>query len=278
MRDRPLSGRLWRLAPHVILTTAVIFTFIPITWMLGLSVKPPAELYTDVINPLPRHATLDNYRDASRALDLGRQFLNSVIFAGGQTAGQVLIGIPAAWAVSQFRFPGRNLLFALLLITMTVPFVVLYVPNYLLMARLGLLNTYQGMILPQLAGAFAVFLLRQHFQVFPREILDAARLDGASDWRVLWGIMVPASRATLSALVIFLFISGWNEYIWPLLIAPDRDMHVLTVGTASFAGEGGTNWGPTMAATTIATVPALIVYLVVRRQLQALVSEGALRG
>jgi ABC-type glycerol-3-phosphate transport system permease component len=265
--------------PHLLLVAAVVATFVPLTWMFGVSFEAPAAVFADPLNPLPGSPTLDNFRYVFGAAAVDRQLVNSIVFAGGVTLGQVLVAIPAAWAFARWRFPGSGWLFALLLLTMSVPFVVFYVPNYLLLARLDLLNTFPGLILPQVAGAYGIFLLRQHFRAFPREVVDAARVDGASEGRVLLGIVVPGSRSAIAALAVYVFISAWNEYVWPLLAAPDPSMQILTVGTVNFASvEGGSRWGPIMAAATLATAPALVAYLAVRKQILAVVLEGAVKG
>lgn len=268
-----------RIGVHVVLVLAVVVTFIPILWMLGVSFKPRQEVFSDPLVPFPLMPTWENYRYVFETTRVGRQFVNSVIFAGGVTLGQVLIAIPAAYAFARFRFRGTGVLFALLLLTFPIPFVVFYVPNYLLLSRFDLLNTYAGLILPQVASAYGVFLLRQHFKAFPKDVLDAAKMDGANDWSILWTILVPANRAAIVALGVFVFITTWNEYVWPLLVASDPNMHILTVGLANLAsGEGGTRWGAIMAAAAIATLPALLAYLFVRRHILAVVLEGAVKG
>lgn len=268
-----------RIGVHVVLVLAVVVTFIPILWMLGVSFKPRQEVFSDPLVPFPLMPTWENYRYVFETTRVGRQFVNSVIFAGGVTLGQVLIAIPAAYAFARFRFRGTGVLFALLLLTFPIPFVVFYVPNYLLLSRFDLLNTYAGLILPQVASAYGVFLLRQHFKAFPKDVLDAARMDGANDWSILWTILVPANRAAIVALGVFVFITTWNEYVWPLLVASNPNMHILTVGLANLAsGEGGTRWGAIMAAAAIATLPALLAYLFVRRHILAVVLEGAVKG
>lgn len=268
-----------RLFAHALLAVAVLTTFVPLLWMLGTSLKPPQAVFATPLNPLPLAPTLENYVEVFATADVARQFANSVIFSGGVTLGQLLIAVPAAYAFSQWRFRGSGWLFAAFLLTMPVPFVVFYVPNFILLSRLDLLNSYAGLILPQVASAYGIFLLRQHFKAFPKSILDAARVDGAGEWTIIWRIVLPASRAAVFALAVFVFINSWNEYVWPLLVANDPEMHVLTVGITQFASsEGGTRWGPIMAAATIACLPTLLAYLALRRQILAVLLEGAVKG
>jgi len=274
-----IANRPRRLLAHSVLILAVATTFAPLVWMFGMSLKPQAQVFVDPLNPLTFSPTLENYLTVFSTSDVARQLVNSVVFAGGVTLGQIAIAVPAAYAFSQWAFRGSRLLFAAFLLTLPVPFVVFYVPNYVLLAKLDLLNTYAGMILPQVASAFGIFLLRQHFKAFPRSVLDAARVDGASEWTILWRIVLPASRAAVFALSVFVFINTWNEYVWPLLVARDSEMQILTVGVTQFAGaEAGTRWGAIMAAAALASLPTLLVYLVIRKQIIAVVLDGAVKG
>lgn len=268
-----------RFGAHAVLIVAVALTFAPLVWMLGVSLKLPSEVFQNPLTPIPLKPTWANYQYVFETTRVARQFMNSVIFAGGVTLGQLLIAIPAAYAFARFRFAGMGWLFALLLLTLPIPFIVFYVPNYLLLSKLHLLNTHAGLILPQIASAYGIFLLRQHFKAFPQDVTDAARMDGAGDWKILWTIVLPANRAAVAALGVFVFITTWNEYVWPLLVASEPNMHILTVGIANLAsGEAGHRWGAIMAAAAIATVPALLAYLFVRRHILAVVLEGAVKG
>lgn len=273
------NARQSRVLGQVILMLAVIVTIAPIIWMLGISFKTAQESFQNVLNPLPSHPTAGNYSYVLKTYNTGRQLVNSLIFSFGVTFGQVLIAILAGFAFARYRFRGSNTLFALMIFTLPIPFVVYYIPNYLLMSRMQLLNTYIGMILPQVASAYGVFLLRQHFIGFPKEVLEAARVDGASDWRMLWTIVVPSMRSAIAALAIYVFISTWNEYVWPFLVANQTDMHILTVGLANLSsGEAGRSWGAIMAAASMAAVPVLILYALVRKQILAMFVEGAVKG
>jgi ABC-type glycerol-3-phosphate transport system permease component len=267
-----------QLVVHLVLICAVAFTFAPLLWMLGLSLKEPAGIFDHPLRPLPARPTLANYRDVIERLDVTRQLVNSVIFAGGVTLLQLLIAIPAAFAFARWKFRGNSLIFSLMLLSIPIPFVVYYVPNYVLMARWDLLNSYAGMILPQAASAYAIFLLRQHFRAFPRPIIEAARLDGAGDLRMLWQVVLPNTVGAVTALAIIIFIATWNEYVWPLLIAPDKSMYTLTVAVGAMSGgEGGTRWGATMAAAVIASAFTLGAYLVSRKRLLRAMAEGGVK-
>lgn len=268
-----------RVLGHAILALAVVTTFVPLVWMFGLSFKLPREIFSSPTNPLPLTPTLGNYLEVFQRTDIVRQFFNSLIFAAGVTIGQILIAVPAAYALARMDFRGANLLFAAFLLTLPVPFVVFYVPNYILVSRLGLLDSFPGLILPQIASAYGIFLLRQHFRTFPQAIIDAARVDGASEWSIVWRVVLPANRAAIVALAVFVFITTWNEFVWPLLVARDPEMYIMTVGVAQFAsGEGGTQYGNIMAAAALATIPTLLAYLFIRKQILSVLTEGAVKG
>jgi ABC-type glycerol-3-phosphate transport system permease component len=258
---------------------AVLTSLVPLIWMLGLSFKSSQTVFANPLNPIPTSPTLGNYLEVVSKTNIVRQFFNSVIFAGGVTLGQILIAVPAAYALGRMSFRGANFLFAALLLTLPVPFVVFYVPNYILVSSLGLLDTFPGLILPQVASAYGIFLLRQHFKAFPQSVIDAARVDGASEWSIIWRVVLPANRAAIAALAVFVFITTWNEYVWPLLVARDPKMYIMTVGVTQFAsGEGGTQWGNIMAAAALATLPTLLAYLFIRKQILSVLLEGAVKG
>lgn len=268
-----------RILAHALLLTAILTTFVPIVWMFGISFKLPEAVFAEPLNPFPKAPTLDNYLQVFQRTEVIRQLFNSLVFAGGVTLGQIFIAIPAAYALSRQSFRGDSLLFAAFLLTLPIPFVVFYVPNYILLSRLDFLNSFAGLILPQVASAYGIFLLRQHFKAFPQSILDAAHIDGASEWAIIWRIILPANRAAVTALAVYVFINTWNEYVWPLLIAPDPKMNTLTVGVANFAnGEGGSQWGLIMAAAALATIPTLLAYLAVRKHILSVLLEGAVKG
>jgi len=262
-----------------VLVLAVAAVLFPMVYQVGLSFKPPQEVFGSPFSPLSWPFTLENYRYVLETMPFGRYLFNTLVFALGVTLGQTFLAILAAYAFSFYRFRGQELLFGAALLSLMVPFVVTYMPNYLLLARLNLLNTLTGMILPMLAGGYGIFLLRQHFKSFPASILEAAQIDGANSWQVLWRVLVPANRAAIFALAIYLFVNAWNQFIWPLLVANRPEAYVLTVAVQRFAGgEGINNWGAMMAAATLATVPTLLLYVAMRRAILQTLTEGAIKG
>jgi sn-glycerol 3-phosphate transport system permease protein len=191
------------------------------------------------------------------------------------TAGQIAVAVPAAYAFVRWRFFGDRVLLLLLVGTWLVPFQVTMIPNYVLVSQLGWLNSLTGLVVPQLTAAFAVVLLRLQMKSIPVDLTEAARLDGASNWSILWLVFVPNIRSGLATLAILLFISTWNEYFWPLIATSQMSQTVIQVGLQMFMSDEGNLWGPLMAAASLASLPVLVIYIVLRRHvMDAFVRSG----
>lgn len=263
---------------HGLLLFSALLMLAPFAYQLSLSLTPPEALFASPW-PFTHPITLENYRVVLEKLPFTRYTLNTLVFALGSALGQLLLGLLAAYALVFRRPPLAGFLFVLFLFSMLVPFVVTYLPSYLLVARLGLLNTFPGLILPMLTAGYATFLLRQHLLGFPREILEAAWVDGANTKDILLHVLIPANLPTLTALGITLFTGAWNQFIWPLLVANRPEMYVLTVAVQRFAGgEGANAWGPLMAASVLATLPTLVLFLAFHRTILKTLMEGGVRG
>lgn len=269
----------WRLyTARALLIVCIILVFVPFLYQFGMSLKPTQDIFRQPLAPLSFPATLEHYQRVLTTLPMLEYFWNSVVFTLSVTMGQLLIGIPAAFAFSYYEFPFKRFLFALILVSLMVPFVVTYLPNYLLLASLGLLNTLPGMIIPMIANAYGIFLLRQHFKSFPKSILEAALIDGASHAQMLWRVLVPANISAITAIAIYVIINTWNQYVWPLLVGGRGGLHTLTVAVPQFASsEGGSDWGAMMAAATLATLPTLFLYLLLRKRVLETFTEGTVR-
>lgn len=266
-----------RMALMLVLAAAIIQVF-PLLWMLSTALKPEVEVFGS-LSLLPSRPTADNVRYVWARVPILRYFVNSLTVAAAVAAGQVLSSILAAYAFGRFTFPGRDGLFLLAVGTMLVPFQITMIPNFLVVSQLGWTNTLQGLIVPHLASAFGVFLLRQHFLAFPASLEEAAAIEGASRWQILWRVIVPVNRAALAALAVLFFIQSWNEYFWPLLVAKDAAATTLPLGLARFvSAEGGTLFGPLMAAATMATFPAVALFLTVQREIVSSFSTSGLKG
>jgi ABC-type glycerol-3-phosphate transport system permease component len=251
-----------KVAGHACLAALSAFSLVPIVWMYLTAFRPPGEVLDQSL--LPGALSLENFANAFDALPLARILVNTTLMAGGVALGTLLTSLLAAYALGCWRFPGQHALFVLFIATWLVPFQVIMVPDYVLLSDLGLLETLPGVILPQLAIAFAVVLLRQHMRSFPRELLDAARMDGLSSWRTLWTVVVPNLRAPLAALGILYFVIGWNEYFWPLIVFSEPNS-VAQIALKSFLTEGGTDYGTLMAATGLLCLPIFLFYIALQR-------------
>lgn len=253
---------------------------LPIIIAVFTSFKPPQQVVTYPPQLLPTVWTLDNYRTAFDAVPFPRFLLNSLIQTGIITIGQVLLSILAAYALANLSFPGKNVLFVVILASLMIPFELTFIPNFQVVSGWGWANTYQGLAVPFLASAFGVFLLRQFFLGIPRDLHDAARIDGAGNWRYLWQIVVPLSKGAIGAFAIFAFLSAWNQYLWPLVITDVVDMRTIQIGIRFFMTniERGADWGAVMAGAVIALLPTMIAFLVAQKQLVKGIAMTGLKG
>lgn len=269
----PLPTTLSHALGHALLAALAVLSLFPVVWMYVGSLRPADKLFT--AGMLSTDVTSANYRAVVASLPVGDLFLHTFGMALLVAAGQTLTSLLAAYAFSVWTFRGRDVLFLVFVGTWLVPFQVTMLPNYVLLAQLGLLNTLAGVVLPQLSSAYAVLLLRQHLRAFPRELLEAARVDGRSSWATLWLVVVPNLGPALGALGILLFVSAWNEYFWPLLVFRTPASSVLQLGIQSFLSAEATNYGALMAASGMACLPVFALYVVLqRRVVNAFVRSG----
>ena len=265
---------------QIFLFSAGLLIALPIIIAIFTSFKIPQDVINYPPTILPEVWTFENYVTAWTSRPFGRFFLNSVIQTGIIVLFQVMFSILAAYAFSVLEFPGRNLLFYLVVGSLMVPFELTFIPNFMLVSDMGLANTYAGLTVPFLASAFGVFLLRQFFLTVPRDLHDSAKIDGASNWRFLWQILVPLSKGSISAFGIFSFLSAWSQYLWPLIITNDESMRTIQIGIRFFLfdQERGADWGAIMAAAVIALLPTLVIFLVAQRQLVKGIAMSGLKG
>jgi multiple sugar transport system permease protein len=271
-------GIVSRILLYTLLVLIALFFVLPLIWMLSTSLKPFAEWVQP--NWIPRNPTLKNFTGifSDPSLPATRWFINSVAVAAVFTTLVVVIDALAAYAYARMEFPGRNLLFGLLLATLVMPGIMFLVPNYLTVNRLGWLDTYQGVIAPGLSGVFGVFFLRQFFQSIPRELEEAATIDGASTWTTFFRVVLPLSQGALATLAVITFLESWNSFLWPLLILNDRPMQTLPVGLATLQGQYTFDYGKLMAGATITAVPVLIIYAFLQRYIVQSVAMTGLKG
>jgi multiple sugar transport system permease protein len=259
---------------------AIVIGF-PFYWMLALSVTPENEIYQWPLRFFPATPTLENYVQifTRQDLQMGRWFLNSVVVASAETLLTLLVCSLAAYGFARLDFPGRDKIFYALLFALMVPAQVTLIPTFLLVRNLGWLDSYQGVILPEVAGVFGVFLLRQFFLSLPRELEEAAVIDGAGRFRIYWQIALPLIQSGLVALTIFVFLGSWNNLFWPLIVLNRLEMRTLTVGLTVLRGTyGAEQMGLVMAGAAVASLPVLLFYAVFQRQILQSIALTGIKG
>ncbi|TQS44058.1 carbohydrate ABC transporter permease [Cryptosporangium phraense] len=252
-----------RAAWHAALIAASVVLLGPVVLAVLASFKTPSSLFE--ANPLPVHPTLGNYTAAVARFPLGRLLVNTAVTSAGVMLAQLVVAVPAAYGVVRFSGRAGRLVLAAGSLSVVVPVQAYLVPQFLMVSELGWQNTFAGMIVPQLSGAgIALLLLHQHLRAIPPSLGEAAALDGASSLQTLWYVVLPLLRPTLVAVGILVFITTWNEYLWPLLSAPG--LGTVQTGLALFGNTEGANPGPLLAAATLATLPVLAGYVVAARR------------
>jgi len=268
-----------RLAGYAGLLAAVALIGLPLLWMAGASLKTRQEIYTLPVSWLPEAIRWQNYRDAWTAVPFERFFINSLVTTGAGSGLELANGVLTAYALVFLRFPRKNLVFLVVLAALMVPVQITIIPNYVLVADLGWVNTYQGIIIPGAAVAFGTFLMRQQFLALPREVIEAARIDGAGHLRMLWQIVLPMSRPTLVTFGLISVVSKWNEYLWPLLVTNTAERMTLPVGLTHLQdSEGSSEWGIVMAGAVMVIAPVLAVFLWAQRHIVEGLTAGSVKG
>lgn len=258
---------------HLVMVVLSIFCLFPVYWMVVTSLRPANAIFETSL--WPSSMSLDNYVYALNAIPIVHMLGNTLLISAVVTVIQLFTGLLAAYAFARWRFRFDTLVYSLVALTWLVPFQVVMIPNYLLVAQMGLLDSITALILPHFASALAILLLAQSMRSFPKEVIEAARMDGARSWRILWEVMMPNLRGTIASLAILIFISTWNEYFWPLLLSRTPENSVIQIGIQMFMTAEGTQWGPLMAASTMASLPILLIYIVLQRQvIQSFMKSG----
>jgi sn-glycerol 3-phosphate transport system permease protein len=273
-RPRFSAGRLARVLALAALAVLVLF---PVYYTVAGSVMGPGDIASAPPSLIPRSLTFANYRDVFQAIPLGRQYFNSTLVALVITVAQLACAVLSAYAFVFLAVPFARTMFALFLLTMMVPWEAIIIPNFLFMAEHQLRNTYLALMLPFLAAGFGTFLLRQSFRSFPVELRDAATLDGAGHARFLLQILLPLSRPALASVAIFVFLSAWNQFFWPLLITDSPNMQTLQIGLASLNDAEQANPGLILAGVSMALIPTALLVALGQRFLVRGLTAGAVR-
>ncbi|MFF4616032.1 carbohydrate ABC transporter permease [Nonomuraea jabiensis] len=265
-----MSVRLRALVGYVLAAVTVA----PLVWLLVTVLKPADELFE--VAP-PSRLTLDNLLYVLTEVPIGRYMLNSLVVSVAVTVVALVLHSMAAYALARLRFPGRQVIFSVIVSTLLVSLPVILVPLFLVARQLGLLDTYAGLILPAIFHAFGIFLLRQYYLTIPRELEEAADLDGCGYFRRWWQVVVPLSRPVLASLAVLFFLANWNAFLWPLTATRDPELRMVQVGIATLQGQYGSAWNYILAATVIAAVPTLIAFVLGQRRLVEAIKTSGLK-
>jgi len=268
-----------QVAGYTAMAIVIILIGIPVFWLVMGALKTNREIFSANPQWLPLQPTFDNFVAAWNRAPFGRYYTNSLITTVLGASAEVVMAVTTAYALVFVRFPKRDWVFALLLIALMVPEEVVIVPNYLTVARWGLVNTYAGIVLPGASIAFGTFLLRQYFRTLPFELLDAAKVDGAGHIRTMISIVVPTALPAIATTALLSIVAKWNEYLWPLIVTSTQQMRTLPIGIAWLLDqEGNTEWGVVMAATLFVVVPVVLVFLYAQRFVVDGIAAGAVKG
>lgn len=263
---------------YLMLAIGAVFALLPLVWMVAASFMSAGEANSFPPRLFPDDPTLEHYRTLFTRLNLGRYFLNSVIVAVTATTVSLLINSMAGYAFAKLRFRGRDRLFRFLTLGLVIPVQVSMLPLFLLMRELGLVNTYWGVIIPSLASIFGIFLIRQYAISIPDDLIDAARIDGAGEFRIYWSVVVPVIRPILATLAIWTFLSTWNDFMWPLIVLSDDSMFTLPVALANLSGERVQDTELMMAGSVLTVLPVLLVFLFLQRYYVEGITAGSVKG
>ncbi len=250
---------------NLILLAGVALTLFPLAWMLSVSLMPSNEAARFPPPLWPEAVTLEHYRTLFRHLDLGLCLRNSLLVASLSTILSVVLNSLAGYAFAKFSFAGRDRLFRWMLAAMVIPGQVAMLPLYLLLKHLGLVNTFAGVIVPGMASIFGIFLIRQFVRSIPDSLLDAARIDGASELRIYWSLVLPLCRPILVTLAVFTFLGSWSDFLWPLIVLTDSERYTLPVALANLMGEHVQDTELMMAAAVLTLLPVLLLFLALQR-------------
>ena len=273
-----VSRRRWGiLAVNGALLLLAVLTALPLLWMISASLMPAGEAMTLPARLLPSRPTLEHYGVLFNRLALGRTFANTLLLASMVTGVSLLCNSMAGYAFAKLRFRGRDRLFALLLATLVVPPQVTVLPLFLEIRALGLVNSFGGILVAGIATVFGIFLVRQFAQGIPDELLDAARLDGASEWRIYWSVVLPLLRPILITLGVFTFLTSWNDFMWPLIVLTDESKYTLPVALANLSGEHVQDTELMMAGAVVTVLPGLLLFLAVQRQYIEGITMGSVK-
>ncbi|MDH5174000.1 MAG: carbohydrate ABC transporter permease [Elusimicrobiota bacterium] len=250
---------------HLLLILGLAITLAPFIWMISTSFKSSESVFTFPPQWIPKHPTTEQYQRLFREVNFLQFFKNSVIIAFGITLFSLFLNSLGGFAFAKYRFPGKEKIFALLLATLMVPAQITMIPVFLMLKTVGLINSYWGLIIPAGASAFGIFLMRQFITTIPNDLIESARIDGCSEFRIYWTIILPLCKPVVAALGIFTFMGSWNAFLWPLIIMIKENMYTLPVALANLSGQYATKFGLLMAGAVVVVAPVIIVFIIAQR-------------
>lgn len=264
---------------YLLLTAIAVGMLFPLFWLISTSLKSATEnIFSFPIQLLPQQPTLENFKTVWQTYPFGQYLFNSTFVALLTVSLNLLFCSLAAYPLARLNFQGKNLIFSLVISTIMIPFQIVMIPLYILAVKLHLLNSYLGIIFPSIASAFGIFLLRQAFQGVPKELEEAARIDGCTELGLWWFVMLPAIRPALVTLAIFVFIGSWSDFLWPLIVLDRPEYYTLPIGVANLAGTFSLNWRYIAAGSVISMIPVLILFLFVQRYIISTDSGSGIKG
>lgn len=275
-RPRQALIRTGKTVSSLVAATLSFIFLLPIIWMLFASFRTSQDVSLYPPTLLPRQWTLSNYMQIFEQIPFARLYLNTFVFAGTVTIGSLILDSMTGYALARLQFKGSSVVFIGVVILLMVPFQVTLVPLYVFMHNLGLVNTIPGLIIPRLTNAFGIFYMRQFFLSLPNDLEDAARVDGASEWRIFRRIIVPLSKPAFLTLGLFYFQGNWNDLIWPLVMTDSLNNSTLPAGLSLFSGQHNINYGVVMAGSVLSLLPVVILFLIVQKSfVQGIATTGA---
>ncbi|MCK4297580.1 MAG: carbohydrate ABC transporter permease [Candidatus Marinimicrobia bacterium] len=270
--------KLKKISLYIILIIMCILTLAPLVWMISASLMPTGQANTYPPKFIPTKVTFVHYINLFTRLNLFRYFMNSTIVSLAVTFISLFVNSMAGFAFAKYRFPGRDRIFKLLLAAMIIPGQVTMLPLFLMLNRMGLINTYWGIIIPGMASIFGIFLIRQYIFSIPDSLIEAARMDGASDFRIYWSVILPLCKPILVTLIIFSFMGSWNDFLWPLIVMTRDSMYTLPVALANLMGEHAQDIELMMAGSVLTILPVLVVFMALQKYYIKGIMMGSVKG
>lgn len=273
-----MNSNLTKYIKYILLVLFAIITLFPFYWMIASSLKSGFEVIQTPPTLVPETLRWRNYNTAFKMAPFGQYFVNTIIVTILSIITTVIVAIISAFAFSHLEFKGRDLLFALFLASMMIPGEVLIVTNFKTISQLKWIDTYQALFVPYMANVLYIYMLREFFLKVPKQLYYAAKVDGASDWKFLWNIMVPIAKPSIITICILVGINSWNAFLWPLLVTNSTNMRLLANGLTAFQSEAGNQYELLMAASTIITMPIVIIYIFLHKKIMSGISIGGIKG